>query len=65
VEITERADGVLELRPTVAIPASEAWFWDERWQSGEREVDEYVHRGATCVHGDADVFLAHLDALDG
>ena len=64
VEITEREDGVLELRPTLAVPATEAWFWDERWQTGEREVDAHVTAGQVARHETADDFLAHLTALD-
>ncbi|WP_197536249.1 AbrB family transcriptional regulator [Blastococcus saxobsidens] len=64
VEITEREDGVLELRPTLAVPVAEAWFWEERWQAGEREVDAHVAAGATTQHETVDDFVAHLDALD-
>ena len=64
VEITERADGVLELRPTVAVPAQEAWFWDETWQAGEREVDEYLARSEVRVHEGVDSFLQALENLD-
>jgi len=64
VEITERDDGVLELRPLVAVPASEAWFWEERWQAGEREVDEHATAGEVTEHPTGEDFLAHLDALD-
>ena len=64
VEITEREDGVLELRPTVAVPASEAWFWTERWQAGEKAVDAHVAAGEVTTHETAEDFLAHLDALD-
>ncbi|GGJ96667.1 AbrB family transcriptional regulator [Pilimelia anulata] len=64
VEITERADGVLELRPNVAVPAREAWFWDERWQAGEREVDALVAAGRTATHDTVDDFAAHLRKLD-
>jgi hypothetical protein len=64
VEITEREDGVLELRPTVAIPAAEAWFWEERWNAGEREVDALVERGEVTVHDSVDDLVAHLSALD-
>lgn len=64
VEITEREDGVLELRPSLAVPATEAWFWDERWQAGEREVDAHVAAGEVARHETAGDFMAHLDALD-
>ncbi|MGX6607155.1 AbrB/MazE/SpoVT family DNA-binding domain-containing protein [Micromonosporaceae bacterium Da 78-11] len=65
VEITEREDGVLELRPAVAVPATEAWFWDERWQAGEREVDHHVAAGRTTTHDSVDDFLTHLAEVDG
>jgi bifunctional DNA-binding transcriptional regulator/antitoxin component of YhaV-PrlF toxin-antitoxin module len=64
VEITERADGVLELRPAIAVPATEAWFWDERWQAGEREVDELVAAGEIRTHDTVDDFDAHLSSLE-
>lgn len=55
---------MLELRPQVAVPADQVWFWAERWQEGEREVDEHVQRGEATVHENADDFLGHLDGLD-
>jgi hypothetical protein len=64
VEITEREDGVRELPPTLAVPADEAWFWAERWQAGERRVDEHVAAGQVIRHDDAKHFLVALDALD-
>lgn len=64
VEITEREDGVLELRPTIAVPANEAWFWVERWQAGEKAVDAHVAAGEVTTHETTEDFLAHLDALD-
>jgi hypothetical protein len=27
------------------VPADQAWFWSEEWQSGEREVNEALKRG--------------------
>jgi hypothetical protein len=55
---------VLELRPTLAVPATEAWFWDERWKAGEREVDAHVAAGRIVRHEAVDDFMAHLGALD-
>lgn len=65
VEITERPDGVLELRPAIAVPANEAWFWQERWQSGEREVDALVAAGDVIVTDGVDDFLASLPDRSG
>ena len=63
VEVIERDDGVIELRPHVAVPAEDAWFWTERWQAREREVDEQVAAGEVTRHDSADELLAHLDQL--
>lgn len=64
VELTERADGVIELRPALPIPADQAWFWTERWQRREREVDEHLAAGRVTVHESGKNFLAYLDELD-
>jgi AbrB family looped-hinge helix DNA binding protein len=63
VEITERDDGVLELRPSLPVPADQQWFWTDRWQQREREVDAHIAADEITVHEDADALLAHLDKL--
>lgn len=65
VEITERDDGILELRPSLPIPADQRWFWTTRWQAREREVDSHVASGEVLVHADGEDLLGHLDKLDG
>lgn len=60
VELVERDDGVIELRPHVAVPADQAWFWTERWQRMEREVDEEVAAGREIVHESAEAMFEHL-----
>ncbi len=64
VEITERSDGVLELRPAIAVPASQAWFWTESWQEGERRADADIAAGRTTTYDDVDDFMDSLD-VDG
>jgi antitoxin MazE len=64
LEVTERADGVIELRPMSAIPANEAWFWDSQWQEGEREVDVALATGEVMVTDGAAEFLDALDDQD-
>jgi len=61
VEVVEREDGVIELRPHVAVPAGQAWFWSERWQAMEREVDDHVAHGEVERFDGSDAFLASLD----
>jgi bifunctional DNA-binding transcriptional regulator/antitoxin component of YhaV-PrlF toxin-antitoxin module len=63
VEIIERDDGVIELRPRFSVPAEQAWFWTDRWQRMEHEVDEHVERGETTVHADGDELVDFLDDL--
>jgi bifunctional DNA-binding transcriptional regulator/antitoxin component of YhaV-PrlF toxin-antitoxin module len=64
VEITEREDGVIEIRPLVTVPAAQAYYWSEDWQAREREADAHLARGEFTEHPDADAFLDHLDVLD-
>lgn len=64
VEITEREDGVLELRPSLPIRADQRWYWTQRWQSREREVDAHVGASQVAVHPDGEAMLSHLDDLD-
>jgi len=61
--IGEAEDGRLELIPLVAIPASQQWFWTERWQRMEREVDEHIAGGEETTFPDSESFLEHLDQL--
>jgi bifunctional DNA-binding transcriptional regulator/antitoxin component of YhaV-PrlF toxin-antitoxin module len=63
VEILEREDGVIELRPALPVPADQVWFWTKHWQQRESEVDHYVASGQVHVHESADDFLTHLGTL--
>ena len=62
VLLVEREDGVLELHPMVAIPASQAWFWSDRWQRMEHDADADVADGRVVVTEGPDEFLAELDS---
>lgn len=55
VRLIDRDDGTIELVPIVAIAATQAWFWTDRWQAMEREADADVGAGRTKV----------VDGLDG
>ena len=63
VSIVETEDGRIELIPLAAVPAGQKWFWTERWQKMEREMDEAVAAGEVEVFNDAESFLANLDTL--
>ena len=61
VEVSERPDGVIELRPQTSDEDEQGWFWDDHWQEGERRVDAHVKAGEIIVSSDIDAFLADLD----
>lgn len=63
MEVTEREDGVIELRPSIPVPADQAWFWTARWQEREREVDALAAGGKVATDESTDEFLAALDDL--
>lgn len=61
LRVVERDDGVIELHPVVSVPASQAWFWTDRWQALEHEADTDVAAGRTAVSDGPDEFFAELD----
>ncbi len=63
IEITEQDDGRIELRPVLPVPADQAWFWTERWQAMEREVDEDIAAGRLTRFDSEEAFLAYLDSV--
>jgi len=64
VEVVERDDGVIELRPHVPVPADQRWFWTDRWQAMEREVDEEIAAGKIRTFDSGDEFVEYLDSLE-
>jgi bifunctional DNA-binding transcriptional regulator/antitoxin component of YhaV-PrlF toxin-antitoxin module len=64
VEITERQDGVLEMRPAVPVPVAQAWFWTREWQEREREVDDHVAAGRVAAFDGPDAFTRHLESME-
>lgn len=63
VQIVERDDGIVELRPLLPIPADQRWFWTERWQAMEREADEDIATGRVTVADGPDELFVHLDSV--
>jgi AbrB family looped-hinge helix DNA binding protein len=61
VEVIERENEII-LRPHIAVPSDQTWFWTERWQQMEREADDDFAAGRVTVTEDADEFLAELDS---
>ena len=59
--VTRDDDGVIELHPVLPHRADQAWFWTERWQAGEREVDDHIATGDVQTFDSAKEFIANLD----
>jgi len=62
IQIIEREDGRIELRAVLPVPADQAWFWTDRWQEMEREVDEDFAAGRVTIANGPDEMFALLDA---
>jgi bifunctional DNA-binding transcriptional regulator/antitoxin component of YhaV-PrlF toxin-antitoxin module len=63
LEVIEREDGVIELRPTLPVPVDEMWFWAEGHQAAEREAEDDLVAGRFRTFDDAQSFLADLESL--
>ena len=61
VEVIER-QGEIVLRPHVAVPADQAWFWAERWQQMEREADDAIAAGRIMTVEGIEELLTDLDS---
>ncbi len=44
------------------IDPKQAWFWTERWQKAEREVQEEIDAGNLLEFENAEEFIKHLHA---
>jgi AbrB family looped-hinge helix DNA binding protein len=62
VEIVVR-DGEIVLRPHIAVPTEQAWFWTEEWQAKEREADDDLATGHVTTFDTAEDLLTHLDGV--
>ncbi len=61
VEVIERG-GEIVLRPHVAVPSDQAWFWSERWQRREREADDAISAGRVAATDGVVEMLAELES---
>jgi bifunctional DNA-binding transcriptional regulator/antitoxin component of YhaV-PrlF toxin-antitoxin module len=60
LQIIEKDDGTVELHPVLPVAADQRWFWTERWQAMEREVDAHVAAGRVTVVDGPDGLFEHL-----
>jgi bifunctional DNA-binding transcriptional regulator/antitoxin component of YhaV-PrlF toxin-antitoxin module len=63
IELTEREDGVIELRPALPVPVDELWFWSWGHQAAEREAEEDLEQGRYRDFDDAEGLLADLESI--
>ena len=56
-------DGALILRPVTAVPKDQAWYWTEKWQGEEREVDEEIKTGQISAPQNLEDFIDDLKKL--
>ncbi len=55
------ADGIL-LRPQKLIDSTQAWFWSQEWQAGEREADADRAAGRVQSFSSEDELIGALRA---
>lgn len=60
VEVSMQGDAIV-LRPRKVIQASQAWFWDARWQEGEREASRDIAEGRSRRFESDEDFLKSLE----
>jgi antitoxin PrlF len=53
-------DGAILLRPLATVDRSQAWFWQDEHQAGEREATEQARRGEGEVSYSSVGFLESL-----
>jgi len=56
---------VIQAGPHLPIAADQTWYWRERWQAREREVDVHRDAGRLTTQESAEEFLRHLDDIAG
>jgi AbrB family looped-hinge helix DNA binding protein len=54
-------DGSIVLRPKRLIEASQAWFWTDAWQAGEREASADIDAGRVTRYESEDELLRSLE----
>jgi len=57
-------NGRVIVQKVQTIPPDQAWFWTERWQKLEQEVQEEIESGEVRQFDSVDEALEHLDSED-
>ena len=62
VEVELDKEGHIVLTPKKLVDASQAWFWTERWQEGERKADEDIKAGRVKRFKSVDDAVKYLES---
>ena len=65
LEVCLEEDGALRLIPQVFVERSQAYFWTERWQAGEKETDVDLEAGRHKDFDDIESLLEELESDNG
>jgi AbrB family looped-hinge helix DNA binding protein len=60
LEVTVDEDGTLHLLPKLAVDRTQAYFWTNRWQKGEKEVEDDLLAGRYQDFDDMEEFIQSL-----
>ncbi len=55
-------DGTIRLTPQMAIDRSQAYFWRNRWQTGEHQAEEDIDAGRVKNFADVDDLINDLES---
>jgi AbrB family looped-hinge helix DNA binding protein len=61
IEVKLEKNGRIVLSPKKLIDASQAYFWTEEWQKGERKADEDIKAGRVKRFKSAADAVKHLE----
>ncbi len=61
VEVKLDEEGRIVLTPKKLVDASQAYFWTEEWQNGERKADEDIKAGRVKIFKSAADAVKHLE----
>jgi AbrB family looped-hinge helix DNA binding protein len=60
LEVIIEENGTIRLTPVLMVERSQAYFWSERWQEGEKEADEDILAGRVRDFDTIEYLLAEL-----
>jgi AbrB family looped-hinge helix DNA binding protein len=65
LEVIIDEDGALRLVPQTLVERSQAYFWTERWQAGEKGTDVDLEAGRYKDFDDIESLLEELESDNG